>query len=62
MVILLGWPSSIYLWRMSRLPVRPLRPDEITFITVCFAAAVVLSIAVFRHGMRTGVKALEEMG
>jgi ABC-2 type transport system permease protein len=62
MVILLGWPSSIYLWRMSRLPVRPLRPDEITFITVCFAAAVVLSIAVFRHGMRTGVKALEDMG
>jgi len=62
MVILLGWPSSIYLWRMTRFPVRPLRPEDLTFIAVCFTAAVVLSVSVFLHGMRTGVKALEEMG
>ena len=62
MIVLLGWPSSLFLWRMSRLHVRPFRPDEIGLIAVCFTAAVALSVAVFRYGMRTGVKALEEMG
>jgi ABC-2 type transport system permease protein len=62
MIGLVGWPSSIYLWRMSRLPARPLRPEDMTLIVVCLAAAVALSVAVFRYGMRTGVKALEEMG
>jgi len=62
MVGLLGWPSAIYMWRMSRLPVRPLRPDEISLIAICCTAAVALSVGVFLYGMRTGVKALEEMG
>jgi len=62
MVVLLGWPSSIYLWRMTRFPVRPLRPEDLTFIAICFTAAVVLSVSVCLHGMRTGVRALEEMG
>ena len=62
MVVLLGWPSSVFLWRMSRLHIRPFRADEIGLIAVCFTAAVALSLAVFRYGMRTGVKALEEMG
>jgi hypothetical protein len=29
---------------------------------VCFTVSIVLSIAVWLYGMRTGVKALEEMG
>ena len=62
MIVLLGWPSSLFLWRMSRLHVRPFRSDEIALIAGCFTAAVALSVAVFRYGMRTGVKALEEMG
>ena len=62
MIVLLGWPSSLFLWRMSRLHVRPFRSDEIALIVGCFTAAVALSVAVFRYGMRTGVKALEEMG
>jgi ABC-2 type transport system permease protein len=62
MIVLLGWPSSLFLWRMSRLHVRPFRPDEIALIAGCFTVAVALSVAVFRYGMRTGVKALEEMG
>jgi ABC-2 type transport system permease protein len=61
MVVLLGWPSSMFLWRMSRPHVRPLRPDEIALIAACFATAIALSVAVFLYGMRTGVKALEEM-
>jgi len=62
MVVLLGWPSSVFLWRLSRLHVRPFRPDEIAFIAVCFGTALALSAAVFFYGMRSGVKALEEMG
>ncbi len=62
MVGLLAWPSSVYLWRMSRFPVYPLRPEDVAFIVAWFTAAIVLSIATFLYGMRTGVKALEEMG
>ena len=62
MVVLLGWPSSVFLFRMSRIHVRPFRADEIALIAVCFTASILLSIAVFLYGMRTGVKALEEMG
>ena len=62
MVGLLAWPSSVFLWRMSRLHVRPFRPDEIALIAVCFTAAMALSVAVFLYGMRSGVKALDEMG
>jgi hypothetical protein len=35
---------------------------EIALIAVCFTASIVLSVTVFLYGMRTGVKALEEMG
>ena len=52
MVVLLGWPSSVFLWRMSRIHVRPFRPDEIALIAVCFATAIALSVAVFLYGMR----------
>ncbi len=62
MVVLLGWPSSIFLFRMSRIHIRPFRPGEIAFIAACFAASIVLSLVVCLYGMRTGVKALEEMG
>jgi ABC-2 type transport system permease protein len=62
MVVLLGWPSSVFLWRLSRLNVRPFRYDEIALIAVCFATAIALSTMVFLYGMRSGVKALEEMG
>ena len=61
MVILLGWPSSVYLWRVARMHVRPFQTNEIVFIVMCFASAVALSISVFAYGMRTGVTALEDM-
>jgi ABC-2 type transport system permease protein len=61
MVVLLGWPSSVFLWRLSRLSVRPFRPDEVALIAVCFTAAIALSVTVFLYGMRSGVKALEDM-
>ncbi len=61
MVALVGWPSSIYMWRALRVPPRPLRPEDITVFVVCFTAAVLLSFGVFLYGMRSGVKALEDM-
>jgi ABC-2 type transport system permease protein len=62
MVVLLGWPSSVFLFRMSRIHIRPFRTSEIALIAACFTISIVLSIAVWLYGMRTGVKALEEMG
>ena len=61
MVGLLGWPSSLFLWRMARVNVRPFHAWEIALISTCFASAVAVSLAVFAYGMRSGVKALEEM-
>jgi hypothetical protein len=51
----------MYLWRMGRPnPVRSRR--RIALISACMVSAVTLSVSVFAYGMRTGVKALEEMG
>ena len=60
MVVLLGWPSSVFLFRMSRIHVRPFSADEVALIAACFTAAVAMSAAVFVYGMRTGVKALDD--
>ena len=49
------------MWRTARVPVRPLRPEDLAIIAVCFTAALALSVGVFLYGMRTGVKALEDM-
>ena len=62
MVVLLGWPSSLFLLRMSRIHIRPFRADEIALIAAVLYRSIVLSVVVFLYGMRTGVKALEEMG
>ncbi len=61
MVGLLGWPSSLFLWRMARVHVRPFQTWEIALISTCFTAAIAISVAVLAYGMRSGVKALEEM-
>ena len=62
MVGLIGWPSSLYLWRMSRIHVRPFQSHELALISTCFVSAIALSVSLFIYGMRSGVKALEEMG
>jgi ABC-2 type transport system permease protein len=61
MVVLLGWPSSVFLFRMSRIHIRPFRGDEIGLIIACFTMAAALSVGVFVYGMRSGEKALEEL-
>jgi ABC-2 type transport system permease protein len=59
MIVLLGWPSSIYL--LAQLRSRALTSGEEIFIASMFAGAAAVSIATFVAGMRTGVRALEEM-
>lgn len=59
MIVLLGWPSSIYLFAQVRS--RPLSGGQELFIAVMFIAAAVVSVATFVLGMRAGVRALEEM-
>jgi len=59
MIALLGWPSSVYLF--SQLRNRPLTGGQAFLIYTCFTSAAVLSIATWLLGMRTGVRALQEM-
>jgi ABC-2 type transport system permease protein len=59
MIVLLGWPSSIYLLRhVRRLPPTPL---QLLFMTGCFATAIALSGGIWLMSMRAGVRALERM-
>jgi ABC-2 type transport system permease protein len=59
MIVLLGWPSSIYLFAQIRH--RALTDREAIFTAVMFSSAAILSIATFLGGMRSGVRALEAM-
>jgi hypothetical protein len=60
LIALLAWPSTAVLWhRVTRLPM-PLRV-ELT-VAGCFATAAALSLGLCLGGMRSGVKALMEMG
>lgn len=59
MIVLLGWPSSIYLFAKFR--DQALSGRQEILIAGMFATAAVVSIATFIAGMRTGVRALQDM-
>jgi ABC-2 type transport system permease protein len=59
MIVLLGWPSSLYLF--SQIRSRPLTGNQELLIAVMFTTAAALSVAIWLLGMRTGVRALQEM-
>ena len=59
MVVLLGWPSSVYLFSQGRR--RPLTDLQQIMFYVCFASAAGLSVAIWLVGMRSGVRALQQM-
>ncbi len=59
MVGLLGWPSSVYLFSQTRR--RPLTDFQQVMCYVCFASAAALSITIWLAGMRSGVRALQQM-
>jgi ABC-2 type transport system permease protein len=59
MIVLVGWPSSIYLFRHGRgLPLTSLQQ---LLAAGCGAAGIALSLGVWLGSMRSGVAALERM-
>jgi ABC-2 type transport system permease protein len=59
MIVLLGWPASIYLYQRTR-PV-PMRTSQELLIAGCFGSAAILSVTIWLTSMRSGVKALQAM-
>jgi ABC-2 type transport system permease protein len=60
MVALIGWPSSLYLFRQLRR--RPLTSLQEVMMVVSFFGAAILCATVWLTSMRSGVRALERMG
>jgi len=58
-IVLLGWPSSVYL--LSRVRDVPLSAGQQVLMGGCFLTGIVLSLATWWLSMRSGVRALEEM-
>jgi len=59
-IVLVSWPSSVYLWydyRSAPLPSRLWLP-----MALAFGTAIAVSMVVFWTSMKQGVQALEEMG
>jgi ABC-2 type transport system permease protein len=60
MIVLLGWPSSLFLMRQFR-RFRFTTMQQL-LMTASFASAIALSLVVWLASMRSGVRALEKMG
>ena len=58
-IVLLAWPSSIYLWYDLRGV--PLPPSRTMTMGILFGLAFLLCVAVFYVPMRRGVRALESL-
>ncbi|HEV8316662.1 MAG TPA: hypothetical protein VGQ10_04605, partial [Vicinamibacterales bacterium] len=59
MIVLLGWPSSF--WLFSRLRGLRLTTARELLMAASFAAAAIVSVVTWLAGMRSGVQALEQM-
>ena len=59
-IVLLAWPTSMYLWKQAR-PGRQLSSAVEVMMWICFSAAPILSVATWLMSMRSGVRALQEM-
>jgi len=59
-IVLLAWPTSLYLWKQAR-PGRQLAPATEIIMWICFAAAPLLSLVTWLLSMRSGVRALQQM-
>jgi ABC-2 type transport system permease protein len=60
MIVLLGWPASIYLFQRARQ--LPVASSQQILMTACFASAAAISLATWLLSMRSGVRALVAMG
>ena len=60
MIVLVGWPSSVYLVEQVR--GRPLVVSQQSLIALCFLGGAALSLAIWIASMRSGIRALQSMG
>ena len=58
-IALLGWPTIMYL--MSRRQWRTMAPHLTLLMAGCYSAVVLLSLTTWLAGMRSGVRALQQM-
>jgi ABC-2 type transport system permease protein len=58
-IVLLGWPSSVYLFQQMR--GRPLSAGQWVLVAGCFTASAALSVGTWWFSMKSGVRALNEM-
>jgi len=59
MITLTGWPSSVYLFAQTR--GRALTDWQQWTMVLSFSTAVLMSVAIWLLGMRSGVTALQQM-
>jgi ABC-2 type transport system permease protein len=59
MILLLGWPSSMYLFQRVRRA--PVGIAQQWLMAGCFASAAALSVTIWLTSMRSGIRALEHM-
>ncbi len=59
MIVLVGWPSSVYLLQQVR--GGPLAVSQEALMTLCFGGAAALSLAIWAAAMRSGISALERL-
>jgi len=60
LIVLVGWPSSVYLWyRAAHFPMSAMTKVA---MAACLGSAVTMSLATWWFGMRSGVRALDAMG
>ena len=57
---LLAWPASVYMWH--RFHGLPLSQARMALMALSLAAALALSVITFLWPMRSGVRALEDLG
>src|SRR4051794_37447843 len=60
MIVLLGWPSSVYLVHQVRGV--PFSSAQVLLMIGCFSTAIVLGVGIWIGSMRSGVRALLAMG
>jgi ABC-2 type transport system permease protein len=60
MMVLLGWPSSVYL--MQQVRGRSLSASQLSLMTFCFTGAAAGSLVIWNASMRSGISALQKMG
>jgi len=59
MIVLLGWPTSLYMFQRTRHV--PMRASQQLLILGCFATAASVSVAIWLASMRSGVRALQRL-